>query len=54
MRITTLNTDGRPLIPALLMAMTKGEALASSELDPFRSLGSPYGTKRLTMVKATI
>lgn len=40
MRITTFITDGRPEIPALLIAMTKGEAFASSEEVP-RSLESP-------------
>ena len=29
-------TEGRPEIPALAMAMTKGEAVASTELAPFR------------------
>jgi hypothetical protein len=38
MRITTLKIEGRTLIPALLMAMTKGEALASSDEDPRRRL----------------
>ena len=44
--ITTLNTDGRPLIPAFVIARTKGEALASSDVAPLRSLGSVYGTRR--------
>jgi len=52
-KMTTFITEGRIFIPALLMAMTKGEDLASSELVPI-SLLSPYGTNKLTMVNATM
>jgi len=44
--ITTLNIDGRPLMPAFVIARTKGEAFASSDVAPFRSLSSVYGTRR--------
>lgn len=44
--IMRLKTEGTPQMPALVMARTKGEALASSEVCPLGRLGSVYGTRR--------
>lgn len=38
--MTTFMTESRPLMPASLMAMTKGEALASDEDVPLIRRGS--------------
>jgi hypothetical protein len=38
--IMALKREGRPLIPAFVIARTKGEAFASSDVAPLRSLGS--------------
>ena len=46
--ITTLKTEGRPLIPASLMARTKGESFVLL-VEALRRFGSLYGTMRPTM-----
>lgn len=38
--ITTLKIEGRAGMEAFVMASTNGEALASAEVAPLRSLGS--------------
>jgi hypothetical protein len=48
--ITTFMTEGRPLIPAFLIAITNGEAFASELLLPLRSWGLLYGTRTPTSV----
>lgn len=46
--ITTLKTDGRPLIPASVMARTKGESLVLLD-EASKRFGLLYGTMRPTM-----
>ncbi len=54
MRMTAFMMPGRMAMPALSMAMTKGEAAVSAaDLAP-RSLGWLYGTRRLTRVRETV
>ena len=52
--MTTFITLSNPLIPASLMAMTKGEALASDDAVPLSRRGSVYLTKRPIRVNETM
>ena len=52
--MTTFITLSRPEIPAFLMAMTKGEALASDAAVPLSRRGSVYGTRSPINVKETM
>ena len=52
--MTALKTDGRPSIPAFVMAMIKGEATVSTEDFPFKSRSSVYGTRRPTSKRETM
>jgi hypothetical protein len=47
--ITTLKMEGRPFMPAFVIAKTNGEAFASSEVEPSSRRGSVYGTRRPIM-----